>query len=227
MSKKSTSFNFIQFHSILTILLISLLSSCSPENITEQANTASLDNKRQIINQLNPKSATKVAFSKLSSSQQKAVWINKFEQIKSRNLSTSHSTYLSEIIALVKETKNTKDIYNPQIEEVLLELLKITPREDFIQMFMSLSDYTGNFDINNVEVCNECITKLQNEFKKGRELNPLHKTSNLEKEEAKGRCDCDWTCGWGAGDTHSYCVTTPTGCGWFWQSACTQTDFPT
>jgi len=75
----------------------------------------------------------KAEFVKLPSTEQTSVWINKFEQIKSRNLSTSHTTYLTEVIALVKDTKNAKDIYNPHVEKVMLELLKITPKEDFIR----------------------------------------------------------------------------------------------
>ena len=171
MLQKSISFNFIQFHSILTILLVSLLISCSPENVAEQANEAFMDSKRQSINLLGSNAVVKEAFAKLSPEEQKGVWISKFEQVKSRNLSKEHTAYLKEIIALVKETKNDKDVYNADIEEVLLELLKITPREDFIQMFMSLSDYTGNFDIKNVEVCQECMVKLKDEFQNSR--NPV------------------------------------------------------
>ncbi|WP_027001531.1 bacteriocin fulvocin C-related protein [Hugenholtzia roseola] len=209
----------------LMLLLSFLLVSCSPEEANDEITQIGLENKRVSLVMLKSKHEIKEEYSKLSFSEKKAVWINKIKQVENRNLSERHNTLLLELIDLLGTAKQDTDWHSKEVETVIVSLLKITPKNDFIQMFMSLDDYNESFDTNKVEYDVQFLTGIQKEFEQVRE----NSTNSQKAQAAQGglmNCDCKWTCGWTGADTHTNCKPTKDGCGLLWMSPCTETDFP-
>lgn len=196
-------------------MVVTLFSSCE-SNLSNQIPSTQESQRLDIAkNVTNIEAENK--FYKLSFEEQKSIWSNKLTQIQSKNVSKKHNVLLNELNQELVKALSFQDLYNDNLERIAIELVKITPQTDFIEMFMMLEDYNGNFDSNNFKVCEECVEKLKADFEESKKVNK----NKLEKvSSVQGICNCSWTCGFGPGDVSSNCKPTDSGCGFLWLSGC-------
>ncbi len=105
---------------------------------------------------------------------------------------------------------NHEEIFNSA-----LALARITPKEDFIDMFCSLENYTYNNKFYGSEISNEIINDL---IKDRTLVFESNKTNNLSFK--KKSCTCKWTC-FLYPITNNNCEETPNGCGLLWLQSST------
>jgi hypothetical protein len=161
-------------------------------------------------------------FFKLSFKEQKMLWIDKFSQIQSKNISKEHNQLLQSLKSELEKSTKVNDLYNENMEFITLKLMKITPKSDFIEMFMTLDNYKGNFSSNNFELCNWCINELETDFPAKRKIignyySKIGQNQDVSKlSQVEGSCNCSWTC---LEDATSNC-TISGGCGFLFLFDC-------
>ena len=145
------------------------------------------------------------SFNILSTQQKSDLWIEKMDQLLSLRLPERHYQLINEM----KNSHSQKDLNN--FKNTTLELAKITPEEDFTQMFFSLDDYefNGTF-VGRSPISNETLKQI-NEVGLSKEV----VTGKLKK------CNCDWLCDFYAGGNQGNCKPTTSGCGFLWAFDCT------
>lgn len=197
------------YFSLFFIGVFTLVLSCKPTPTEDIKATIS---QREIF--LKGKSFEKVKrdYKLLTNDQQKALWVEKIEQLLTQNLPARQLSLISDLRTEILRTDFTLNafVFNDKIKDIGIHLASITPREDFLNMFVSLESYTYNKAYLDKEICTECITDMQNEGK------------NLKNEiqTRTADCNCKWTCGW-TGQSTSNCNRTDSGCGFLWLTSCT------
>ena len=110
---------------------------------------------------------------------------------------------------------------NPNLQQAGIELAKITPKEDFTQMFYTIHDYSYNGKFSGRDICEECLFDI----KKGTENEQPN--VNLRAED-KPKCNCRTLCDFYetfyGGETTSECEQRDCncGCGFLWLFKCTK-----
>ena len=192
------------------------LSSCD-SNLSKVENSISTD-ERLVLSQAKTKAELKSNFSKLSFEEQKTMWSNKIAQIQSRNISQRHNDLLGQLNQELQNAVGTNSLISENIKNLAIDLARITPQSDFIEMFVSLDDYKSSFDPTNFVACQYCITEIENDFnEKSAEIIRNAKTQVIPKPEPK--CNCSWTCGDGPGEVTTNCRQTG-GCGFLFLFTC-------
>lgn len=148
------------------------------------------------------------AYNKLSDSEQKELWQEKFNQLLTLKLPKEHLDLikkLSDDFIDGVDADSSEDFF-----VIASELARITPAKDFGYMFETLNDYAykGKF-IDSKKLSEEFINDVKN-------LNPF---VNLNVS-AKGKCSCRWCLGMGT--TGNNCTVTEHGCGFLWLQSCNQ-----
>jgi len=132
--------------------------------------------------------------------------------------------YKKNVLALIDVVKNSECkedlIFNPVIEETVLYLAKVTLRQDFINMFCKLNDFSksNNFDFIESSFAEEVKTGFDDMYESHFEI---------ENRRAKGLpdCNCNWTCGDHLSQyATDKCNETDSGCGFLWMSPCRKKD---
>lgn len=154
----------------------------------------------------------KANYMSLSTQTKKGLWIEKVQQLLTQTLPSPQFTLIKELETelLRNDCDFTSFANNVKIQDIGIRLASITPREDFLKMFVSLDDYYYKNGFIGKEICDECIKDMESESR------------NIEKtlQTRSADCNCKWTCGWGPGGSTKNCTVTQTGCGFFWMTAC-------
>ena len=143
------------------------------------------------------------SFNALTTEQKSALWVEKMEQLITQNLPSENS----KLIKQMRDSHLRKDLSG--FKTSALNLAEITPEEDFIEMFVSLSDYNFNGKFTGKTSVSETIIS---------EINAI----GLSQEIVTGKkreCNCRWTCSMYASYS-SNCEHTIDGCGFFGSSPC-------
>ena len=149
------------------------------------------------------------AFNSLTTDEKSALWLEKLDQLLTQNLS-------SQTLVLIGEMKTAhvrKDLNS--FKSASLNLTKIIPEEDFIEMFLKLQDY--NFSGTYTGITN-VSQNLINEIEAVGLSFETYDPSDASKGK-KPKCNCNWTCSW-YGNYSTNCQETESGCGFFGNSFC-------
>lgn len=141
------------------------------------------------------------AFSKLSESDQKKLWLEKIDQLISLKLPNEHHNLIKEIRETIDKGIDEKS--SSYFLNSVAKLAQITPLKDFGNMVETLGDYKydGKFDD---------TRKVPETIIKGIESFDMF---------SKGSCSCRW-CLFGTTTTSKNCNPTKSGCGIFWLQEC-------
>ena len=213
---KFISIHFNSFQFIFLLLIVALFSSCEP-NLSNQI-PSDEEVQRLEIAKIKSKSDMQMTFFKLSFKEQKSIWSNKIAQIHSKNVSKRHNELLTKLNEELTKAKSINNLYNENLESIVLELATITPQSDFIEMFMSLDNYNGSFNPKDFKYCEECIMEIKNDFKEKKDI--LIRNTQTQDPPKLENCNCNWTCGDGPGEVTSDCKSTSYGCGFLLLFSC-------
>jgi len=143
------------------------------------------------------------SFSQLSESGQKELWLEKMDQLLSLKLPSQHHDLVKKIREGMDKGVDTESA--PAFLKSASQLAKITPRQDFGEMFEMLEDYqySGKFS--------------------GTENMPDSLVEGLADMDLfnRGACSCRW-CLFGTTSTGTNCAPTKSGCGFLWIQECNQ-----
>ncbi len=197
----------------MSVSLLVTIVSCSEEsnpslNLSDER-TAFIDGKSHI--------QQKKDFGNLSFSSKKILWISKIIQLESVELSNEHLRLISSMKSLILQSGSEENLTtDSEFQRVGIALSKITPDEDFIQMFVRLENY-HSFDASRFQKFESTITaKLEIDF-----IDKKIIAGNSNR--MNGTCNCDWTCGDGDCDT-SYDCEEGGSCGFLWMFDCVGRD---
>ncbi len=145
------------------------------------------------------------SFNELSTGQKSALWVEKMEQLLTE-------TFPSGDLLLIKKMRDShlgKDLIG--FKSAALSLTNSIPNDDFVAMFINLSDYKyiGHY-IGNSNVSNFTVDEINS-------VGVSYET--IDKVTKKPKCNCNWTCSW-YGNYSTNCQETETGCGFFGNSFC-------
>ena len=158
----------------------------------------------------------KSSFRKLPVNDKFALWDSKLEQLLSQKLPENQ---LELIEQLKLEMNNVRIGDQNRFQEIAINLARITPEQDFIEMFSDLSDYkfSGTFHSKNIS------PKYVIDDLKNLKLNfAVAKDANLNNSLSKKKdCSCRWSCWMTGGTATTNCATTNGGCGFFLMQDCT------
>jgi hypothetical protein len=148
----------------------------------------------------------------LPDNEKKELWIDKIHQIQtqSKSLTTEQLIIISNMEKELIQPNSSFSMENEVLKGLGIKLASITAREDFLNMFSSLENFTYKGFNSNKQVCLECINDTENEVKNIKSLN----TRTLP-------CTCRWNCPDGPGKQTSNCGQTSIGCGFLWLQRCT------
>ena len=152
---------------------------------------------------------------------QKELWLEKVQQLLTQKLPQPQLLLIKELENELLKTEfslNSSSI-DAKIDDIGLNLAKITPKANFLAMFVTLDDYYFKDKFIDTEICSECIADMESDLKKKGGIENTLKTRRLN-------CDCKWTCGAGGYTTTSNCNPTSSGCGWLWRSPCGELNCP-
>ena len=150
------------------------------------------------------------AYNVLTDAEQKALWLEKFDQLTSLDLPKEHKELkkkLRDDFADGVDNDPKEDFFR-----TAADLAKITPAKDFGYMFETLTDYKyeGKF-LDTKKLSKEFVEDVAG-------LNPF---VNLPTTVAnRGNCSCRWCLGMGTTGTN--CKPTEHGCGFLWLQSCNQ-----
>jgi hypothetical protein len=185
------------------VCCIALIYACQDKVID-----STVPNSRIEFLQVKDPDALKSSYRSLSNGTQKELWIDKLHQIQSQNLSTEQLSLIKALeVELLSGGKFSSE--NEKIKEIGVKLAYITPKDDFLNMFVKLENYQ-NFNNASKEICDECIADLQ--------AQSVKQTQGLETRAAA--CNCKWTCS-DYPKVTTNCQLTTSGCGFLWLSTCT------
>lgn len=151
---------------------------------------------------------------------QKELWIEKVQQLLTQKLPQPQLLLIKELENELLKTEfslNSSSI-DAKIDDIGLNLAKITPKADFLAMFVTLDDYYFKDKFIDTEICSECIADMESDLKKKGGIENTLKTRRID-------CNCKWTCGLSGGSTSS-CNPTSSGCGWLWRDPCGEAHCP-
>lgn len=216
-----------KIHILLLIFIALVFVSCREEKLDEEMSnfrnnlvSKNMDEQKKVFNHLN--SATKINF-----------WENKVSQVLTQNLNEQQRDLVEEILTeLPKSQLNNKSAI--KLVELAIRMAKITPQEEFINMFVNYGDYYRNQKLytpelnndNNKFIINELEVSIEQIRESKRKLFPEDNSmvsENATNGQVSGRilpdCNCSWTCGFYGGH-HNNCTPTDSGCGLFGQYGC-------
>ncbi|MFC0343990.1 bacteriocin fulvocin C-related protein [Epilithonimonas hispanica] len=206
----------ITFITLFSLLVIQSCRSSEDEK---------MDNYREEL-QLKSEPSQKEAFKNLTSENKVKIWGSKLSQVLTQDLSQEQRSLVE---ALRGEIKNMKSPSYDGIKliELGIELAKITPENEFINMVSELEDYKRDEKLYLLKSNNNPIVlNLQNFLITVKQRNKLIVEENQGNVLNKKRpCDCSWTCGMYSGSSDD-CAATESGCGIFWSQPCTGTIRP-
>jgi hypothetical protein len=195
--------NVILFLSFITCIT-ALILSCKQNSIDN-----TLPNKRLEFLKTKNIGELKSNYRSLPDNEKKELWIDKIHQIQTQSLTSEQLTIISNLEKELMQPNSSFSMENDVLKNLGIRLASITPREDFLNMFSSLENFTYKGFDSNKQVCLECVNDMQNEVRNIKSLN----TRALP-------CTCRWNCPDGPGKVTSNCDQTSIGCGWFWLQSC-------
>ncbi len=209
MMKKAILFSIV-------LVTMYIVQSCTKTtgNAAESILSENTVNMRATFTSGKSQSELKDSYGKLSKDKQIALWLDKVNQISTQKLPTQHLLLLASLKSELQKTNLTFSLSNDKIRNIALDLARITPGDDFIDMFDSMNDYTYVGKFHGTDVCSSCITDIENEG-----VVPVNNPSSPNARVPV--CNCAWTCGhpFGPGGS-SNCRQTSSGCGFLWMSGC-------
>lgn len=157
----------------------------------------------------------KANYMSLSTQTKKELWIEKVQQLLTQTLPSPQFTLIKELETelLKNDCDFTSFANNVKIQDIGIRLASITPREDFLKMFVSLDNYYYKNAFIGKEICSDCIKDMESDSRN------IGKTLQTRLAD----CNCNWTCG-SATTTTSNCSPTSLGCGFLWLGSCRQRD---
>ena len=212
---KSTFLKITFFMMTITSLIF---FSCSKD---ENSNPSEINRSEFLVGKTSDE--IKSSFRKLPVNDKFALWDSKLEQLLSQKLPANQL----ELIEQLKSEMNNVRIGNQnRFKEIAINLAKITPENDFIQMFSDLSDYKfyGHFNSKNISP-KYVIDDLQNLKLNFSVADDSNLKNSLSKTAVSSRdCSCRWSCWMTGGTSSKNCRVTDGGCGFFLMQDCT--DYP-
>lgn len=192
------------FLSLSVVVCACFMAACNkeaPEVVTE--------NKRLQFIKGKTLSEIKAAYRILALNEAKELWINKLQQIQSQQVPDAQRAIIHALGVELSRPDCKFSLENDQIRTLGIQLASITPGDAFVQMFESLDNYKYNISSTKSQICDMCVSDLQNY----RPLPP----STLELRAAD--CNCRWTCGmWGL--EYKTDCNKAGGCGLFFLGSC-------
>lgn len=206
---------------LFVLISILFLSACEKDdgNLNNKINQTEVsktyNNNGTLKNQL-----TKDDYMELNFSEQKTLWTDKLNQIKTENISVAQETQIDIILNAISIANNRETLVsNNNLEDAAYEMLRLTSDQDFLLMFNTLDAYSVNNPISyrdDIETSSAIFSKLEGDFNQG---------DIEEGDGALKKCNCNWTCGGsGSSCTHSDCEETSSGCGFLWMFSCGERD---
>lgn len=190
------------------------------------------DNSANEVGLVNTEILTKKQFLTLSKEEQKQRWINRLETIQSLKISEEQKSIIKDLQLDLKMLKQGDFFISQKIKENALKIAKITPREDFLNLFVDILDPNPTI-INAGEVCLECIADINSFIPiTSDSINAATPRTDTDGgSSADVNCDCSWTCGDAlepceeelsecTGGATDGCCNAVGGCGLFWLWTC-------
>lgn len=172
----------------------------------------------------------KEIFKNLDTNTKLRLWKNKLDQIKNEDISNEQRVLIDNISSELSKIKDT-DFDGQKLFEYAIKMAQITPEDEFLKMFSSLSDYKRNeisyknFLSNSAKntsfksnVETDLIDYLS-KIKEGKSKAELYKNKEVSLTAKKPVCNCKWTCSF-YGPTNDNCIPSTGGCGLLWLQEC-------
>lgn len=207
------------------LALFSVLSCRQNESIS--------DKKRNDLS-LKSELEQKKIFMNLDTDSKIKLWTSKLDQIKSQDISDEQKRLISKISDELSKMNN--DNFDGQkLFGYAIKMAQITPEDEFIRMFSTLSDYKINknsYDDLAVGPNSKISTKsniesdLINYLSKIKESKikfneTQNKNNDISTTSIRKDCNCRWTCMfYTPGGTNDDCRNTDSGCGFLWLQEC-------
>jgi hypothetical protein len=197
---------------VATIIIAMIFYSCSKESEVEPSKNTNLRTNflgKKTYQEMKP------TFDKLTFEEKVNLWENKINQLLTQNFPKEH---LSLIKKLQMEFKKSNRNELNSLKETFIQLAKITPEKDFMDMFMDLKDYKFNGSFEVLKKQEELITYLNTSDYQ------YSKTVNYLSDSNAPPCNCNYSCSAQTVNPHvcytSSCTPTTDGCGPFGLSSC-------
>lgn len=181
------------------LFILLLLYSCSKQN-----NQELISSDREMLISLETLEDQKSMFSTLSDKAQTDIWLNKLNQLlTNKSMPSEVLIEIKNIHQILSREGISSIMRNPDFHKSAAKLFEVIPEADLMAMFSRVEDYTY-------------IGKYDNQH-------PIQLEKNAKDIlSTKGSpCTCSWCLF--VPFTTGNCVETESGCGWLWQSPCTQT----
>ncbi|MAT55133.1 MAG: hypothetical protein CMN32_11685 [Saprospirales bacterium] len=122
----------------------------------------------------------------LSPRNRKIAWIARLNEYKNLDLKPSQVILIDELIKEIESMDTEVFMATPKLTELAIEMAKITPMEDYLNLFCSTGDYLP--EITGIgSVCEQCINDLRNvDFQS---FDPSNEVKSRTSD-----CNCAWTC---------------------------------
>lgn len=208
---------YFYFFSVVFLTLISCRSNESIQMNEEIYNLRNDIASKSISEQ-------KKLFIELSTNDKVKFWENKLQQVLTQNLSQEQKRITKEILSEIPKTVDG-NYDGVRIMELAVSIAKITPRNEFLKMFVDYGDYKRDNSSYSSKFNNQTIVQeLENhlEFLKHNKESFYKENSTTNNQTARELpdCNCAWTCGFYSGH-HDDCKGTATGCGFLGRFPCT------
>ncbi len=201
---------------ILIVFSLFLMFSCGKEKINSAGESLRSDllMKKDVV-------AQKKAYELLTENEQKEVWLDKIQQIITEDLKNNNIKPL--LFNLQQAIKNTEagtfNKKNKKLMGIGLEMAEVLPKNDFLGMFCTISDYSPSHVIESN--CVDCAEDIKQSL-----LEDMNSTPKITLRKQLSDCNCKWTCdlftigsGW---EVTTKCQETVDGCGWLNFQPCTR-----
>lgn len=198
---------------LLVLLVSQLFVNCTDSDSYD--GTSPVAQKRQEFLKEDNYDIVKSKFRKLDVKDKFALWNNKIDQLLAQNFSDEHINLLMKLKAEFKKNSDGKE---NELKEVFIDLAKITPEKEYIEMFFELDDYTFNGNFDNKVVSNKSLIKYLET------CDFTYDNSKLLQRPYLRDCNCNYSCyvqtaNPGVCQTDR-CNPTSDGCGPFGMSGC-------
>lgn len=128
----------------------------------------------------------------LSVEEQKQAWILRFESYSELDLTSAQKVILNDLIYDFKQLGKGEFFLSEKIKQDAIAMAKITPREDFINLF-SVETLTPGLPklLKTGSICVDCIADIETYGNQPSDGAVTYRTAPS--------CNCNWTCGYQAG----------------------------
>lgn len=199
---------------LLLFLIATLFFACSENKVEDLPPKTELHlefSKNKTI------SEQKEIFKNLPYSQQKNLWLSKFNEVK-KEVPNNISQPISIIIEELENSIEVNSILKSEkVQSAVVQVsMQISP-EGFLEIFTNLDSFRFSNNMTNVDT--EYYKSIQASFENN--IVKLNGESSNSRIMPRRTCDCKWTCGIGpALCVTSDCKPTSSGCGLLWLSSC-------